>query len=549
MVLAFRRPSRLHLAIVGLLGLAACTDWTARGGTPDVVAQLSAGNLMMLDAGADTQAGLSWWETWTPPSGNVADGGGSPGEDAADAAAQDLGETPTDVAGADAAGDAVADVAPIDAAPLVDASALDTAIDADPACSGANKAFGCPCASSAQCVTGLCTLGPAGPVCSQPCAKTGCPSGWSCAPPALVCKPIAPPDAGTPDAGPTDVADVDATSGVDTAIAFDTASPETMGDVSEVDTLVSDVAVPDAIGPDVATLDSGIIDAGGPDGFVYDSGWIPDGIITVDAQPADIQNPDSAYQDAGYSGTDWQGYPDASWPEDADIYGGAINSCLAVYLFQQESCGKNAPSAACIDDAAKVGSLYANFLFEPLAVCQQAVCVPQCAGATDGLCMEQCVGKHCTGQFLACVANNTSGGADCATTFTCADKYPDKLLSIASACYANASPAAQKQMAGLIGCVSKPQTQSCLDQIATCYAVPNANSNCGATVNCMQGCSGSNPCTWQCLGKSSVASIQLLQAFWDCSLQQCGYCGEDQACKDACNGQQCGMQLKECLAN
>ncbi len=537
-------PEVRHLGVVScaiLVLLSGCTDWDAKGGLVAPAPSLHASAAALTDAAtADASAGLTYWET-TPPAGpevtvgqaDIPESDASAGDAEADAGVTaDVG---VDTAEQDAVlvGDAM--VSP-------DVAAFDTldghdAADVDPACQGAKKALGCACASSAQCAgvagsAGLCTLGPAGPVCSHSCAKLNCPQGWACVPPAQVCKPTPGPDVATVDAPDGSEADVLDSAGDDSSDVLVADAPGDAADVNvPPDVFTPEVVTPDVFTPEVVTPD----------------------VFTPDVFTPDVFTPDAS-TDVGKSDVidfDWQGYGDANYPADADIYGGAINSCLSVYLYQQENCGKNSPSSACIDQSAKIGSLYANFLFEPLAECQKAMCVPQCAGSMDNSCMEQCVGKYCALPFLSCVANDTSGASGCAAAFDCTALYPGKLLTIASACYANATPAAQNQMAALIGCTGQPQTESCLDQIATCYAVPGASATCAQTATCMQGCGGKDTCSWKCLGQAGSQGVALLDAFWDCAVAVCKpKCGDNnKACQDDCYAKECGPQLTACLTN
>lgn len=614
-----------------VVALPACTDWNAQGNVPAQATQLQQiGAPSQPDPKtADATAGVTVWETWTAPPADtaLAQDVASP-EDATVAqdggtAEEDLGPV-DDVAILDVA---VAEVGSGDASAGVDASPADV----DPACAGPAKAMGCPCASSAQCGSGLCTAGPDGPVCSESCAKSGCPVGWACLPPALVCKPIAVPDAGSSGADVTSGSDGGADAGLDDTSVDDVPGEDGTGDALAMDAPEPDVPVADVVLSDGADalLDATTLDVPGTDADATDSsvtdvivptctisgggycpclaqddcasglclplgngtsycasscagecpaGWTcapapgatdfpyycqPGGLVDAgggDVQVSDTSSSsdtvdisDSLGTDSTSSGdaigVDWQGYPDANFPDGADIYGGPINSCLSVYLFQQENCGKNSPTSACIDQAGQAGSLYANYLFEPLAECEKAVCVPQCAGALDGTCLEKCIGKYCATQFLGCVANDTTGSSSCPTAFQCAGQYPDKLLTIASACYANATPAAQKQMAALIGCSAQPQTSSCLPEIAACYQSANPTATCQQVATCTGGCGSDQTCVWTCIGAASPAALQKIQALGDCQAACKAQCGGSQACTDDCNTKTCGAQVADCLGN
>ncbi|MFH1533217.1 MAG: thrombospondin type 3 repeat-containing protein [Pseudomonadota bacterium] len=53
-------------------------------------------------------------------------------------------------------------------------------------CTAPPYEFGCPCAGTQDCVSGLCVWGPDGKVCSAPCVDE-CPDGWVCGPEPLSC--------------------------------------------------------------------------------------------------------------------------------------------------------------------------------------------------------------------------------------------------------------------------------------------------------------------------------------------------------------------------
>ena len=321
---------------------------------------------------------------------------------------------------------------------------------------------------------------------------------------------------------------------------------DTFADVA-MDSAPVDSAQADTAQTDSTQADSGATDATGVD---FDSagtdGLGGDG--STDAGASDGAGPD------GLNIPDWQGYPpDLPFAADADIYGGPIASCLSLWLYQSEACGDTNPTTECINTVAKDGSLYSQFLFDPLRECQTAVCTGLCAAATDKSCMEGCVGKYCTAQFLACTSNATSGTQDCANTWKCSQQYKDKLLTISAKCYANASFAAQKQFAGIISCVGKPQATSCLPQIAGCFAPASGGvSTCSATLSCINSCGSDENCSWTCMGNSTPKAVSLLDAIWTCQLQKCQpKCAgsPDPKCGDLCLQDQCKTELVQCLVD
>jgi hypothetical protein len=223
---------------------------------------------------------------------------------------------------------------------------------------------------------------------------------------------------------------------------------------------------------------------------------------------------------------------------------------LNVYLFQQETCGKTGASAGCIDKVATAGSAYASFLFAPLAECEKAMCINACPGATDDTCWNQCIGKYCANQFLACTANDTTGSTDCSTAMSCAAQLPGKLLSIASLCYAKASPTAQKQMAALIGCASAPQSKACLTELGACYGAGGTGS-CSTLYNCLaqvglKDCPPGSECAG-CVQQASPTAVSQLQALVDCRQAQCAGLVDGSSALTDCLKTKCSAYMQACF--
>lgn len=269
-------------------------------------------------------------------------------------------------------------------------------------------------------------------------------------------------------------------------------------------------------------------------------------LAQTDASNAEVQ-PDAS--DAAVADTDAQGN-DTAQPSDADAgpnEPGKLATCSQVYLAQQGTCGTAAPSAACIDGAAGAGSPSANALFAPLAECEKTFCVANCKSTADADCLEKCVAKNCASQFLACGAENASGADNCATAFTCAYPYKDKLLSVASFCYAKATPKAQQQVAAIFGCMATPKLLGCSGVTAACFAEPNPTAGCAKSLECAQTtCGSDNAACWACMGAASPVAVPKLQALEDCLLQCWNSCG--QADCDCFNGT-CKPQATDCSLN
>ncbi|MBM4344359.1 MAG: hypothetical protein FJ100_13400 [Deltaproteobacteria bacterium] len=374
---------------------------------------------------------------------------------------------------------------------------------------------------------------------------------------------ITPPqDAATQDAGnpPPDAQPADNPTIADSEPNFDGADPGdgAQADLADVEPEPGDAGTVDAVTPDDSAIDSLPTDVGSSDAAVADSA-VPD--VGVADQPGPDAPPNDASTDASEGETssvdgllvpDWQGYPpDLPYGADADIYGGPIGSCLSLWLYQNELCGDTKPTAACINSAAKDGSLYSQFLFEPLRECQTAVCTSLCATATDKSCMEGCIGKYCTAQFLACTSNAASGTSTCANTWTCSQQYKDKLLTISAKCYANASFAEQKKFANILSCVSKPQSKTCLPEIATCFAgATPGTETCSNSLICIDNCKDDESCGFACMGKATPKAVGLLDAIWTCQIEKCQpKCAgsPDPKCSDTCLQTDCKDPLVQCL--
>ncbi len=585
---------RLFGALLLLLLAAGCTDWDAKGGSTTSV-QTTGPSGYLGDASGQGDGSLQHWDTWEPPladavstpdaatadTGPVYDWDALPADatpaladagpadvpqvysfdgkgdfvgwpdlpppppdvqpdvqadDAFDAfdgaedatAAGDTGDTGDDASdGTDLDAVEPADAVTADDAQIVDAAQPDGVVDAtqpdDTAINGdayqpgggCPGAFACPCSLDSDCESGSCAnLGGGTLQCTVACANSqSCPSGLTCSEvlnasgdPWMVCLLI------TADAGPADTVD-------DAADAVGDSTTD-LPDVVE-DSLPTDV-VSDTLSDAVADLSS-------EDQNAADATLLPDGAAAPD----------------------WQGYGDISYPDGADIYGGAVGSCLSMYMLQIDTCGDTHPSAACIDGVVGDGSLYAQAMFQPLQQCEKAACIDLCATATDKTCMEQCITKYCAPQFFACTSNAAIGASSCSDAWKCAQDYPGKFLTISAKCYAATSAVGQQQFSSVISCVSQPQSTSCVPEIATCFGANAAGiENCGATSSCMGACNGDQYCSWSCLGKASPQAVALVDAMWTCSLQKCKpKCNGAEPCQTDCLKSDCQQQLVKCLVN
>ncbi|MBI5608728.1 MAG: hypothetical protein HY902_07590, partial [Deltaproteobacteria bacterium] len=449
---------RLILALLLAATAAACTDWDAKGGANAYV-QTTGPAGYAADASGQSDGALLHWDTWQAPpvdavaSADAATADTEPTYDwdalPADASAGTADAGPADVpqvysfdgkgdfvgwpdipppppdvpldaqdsaedaadGGVDDGGDDGTDldaVEPVDAAPSDNSPWDDTGVPADafpPDASACPGGFGCPCTAGADCDSALCVnLGGSSLQCTSQCTSA-CPAGLACT---VIVFPGGDWILGCllpePDAGPAD-----------------TAPDATVDDTADASTDPQDQAG-DSATDDVPPNDRGGGDT--PDEMGDSSTDLPD--VAGDSVPGDAladtvgdSIADSSAQDQnagevtllpdGAAAPDWQGYGDLVWPADADVYAGAIGSCLSMYLYQNESCGDTHPSAACIDSILVDGSLYAQAMFDPLRQCEKAACVDQCASATDKTCMEQCITKYCAPQFFACTSNAMAG--------------------------------------------------------------------------------------------------------------------------------------------
>jgi hypothetical protein len=490
---------------------AACTDWSSDGsGGPWVQ---SSGGSAGAEAGSDAAAtaGLKVWDTWKAP---VAD------------------------ASPDASADASPDAGTSDADEAIDSYEPATADTAD-------GAFADTGLSDTDDGAATYTLDGKGDFVGWPELPVDVPPPDTAVEPDAFADSEADAPADTEaDAGVDTQADVEADAGVDTQVDIEAdAGVDSQADVEPdggVDTQADvgadtgfDSQVDAQVDADFDALPDAQADAvadSGVDGAA-DGGSLPDGAMAPD----------------------WQGYPELPYSADADIYGGAIGSCLSMYLYQQEFCGVNNPTADCIASVAKDGSLFAQFQFEPLRECQTAVCTDLCAAATDKACMEGCIVKHCAAPFLACTSNGAQGAQSCSDAWKCSKQYPDKLLTISAKCYSAAAPVAQQQFSAVIGCVGQPQSKACIPEVAACFADPaSPTQTCSATLTCMNGCNNDEICNFTCLGQANAQAVSLIDDIWSCQLNTCvPKCAgsADPACTDDCLKNECQTQLVQCLVN
>ena len=239
---------------------------------------------------------------------------------------------------------------------------------------------------------------------------------------------------------------------------------------------------------------------------------------------------------------DWLGYGDVSFPDGSDIHGGVLDSCWSLYgIVFEETCTNADLTVACIDSESALGSIYAQYLFEPLRKCVVANCVPKCTGAGSKDCLEQCRAKNCAYPLFACASEGVSGTKGCPETFACMQQYENKFFSMAFHCFGKASPTAKKQLAEFFACGTEPQTDSCFDQIAACYG-PAGNATCGETIQCSENCpQDDGVCGFECIGKADADGQNKLDLLWDCIIAKC----DNQP--DSCIGQKCPLEVADCL--
>ncbi len=366
-------------------------------------------------------------------------------------------------------------------------------------------------------------------------------------------------DAVTVDVGlaPWDASGGDAWAGGETWVGFDSWTAGDAGGVGDAWVATDGATVSDGwVYPDDAwtAADGFASDVWQPDGIAVDDAWVyPDAwlsdLVPVDAPDASV-GPDAGVS-IDVNSPDWQGYEDLVVPPGVDINAGALASCSEMYLYQKDKCGPNA-LPDCVASMQNAGSVYANYRFAPLAECEKAVCSPMCATVSNDKCLENCIGKYCANQFFSCIANGASGTASCADTFACSNA-PDikgKMWSIAVSCLATASPTAQQQFAGLIGCVTQPQTQTCIPLLAACYGDGSGQASCAETLSCSGACNGVDTCSNACIGQASPSAVTVLDALWSCVQTVCvPQCNGDKACQDQCLAAQCKQQLGACIAN
>jgi hypothetical protein len=367
--------------------------------------------------------------------------------------------------------------------------------------------------------------------------------------------------------------------------------PGVTADASAIDgaNQLADGAAADGVATDVLSGDAVLPDAADSDGAVWDA---PDGVLDADAEgldgsaetqdagdvadagdvpvlpdapdvwdisdgaeisDGDIQDAaetaaDGLLPDAAWS-PDWEGYPDASWPDGTDVYGGVITSCFNIYAYVfQEACWGKDLSTACVNSAAQDASLYTQYLFQPLRECATSLCVPGCMGASGDTfqCIQQCMGKHCSFPLFACLSQGETGTNGCPATFECLQGYKDKIISIASKCFATATAPAQKQLAAFFSCGQPPQSETCFDQLSACYG--SGSVSCLGIIQCTQACAkGDDLCNFECFGQGSPKGQAQLNALWDCMFAHCSNCAGPDGCGEACHAKFCQKEQVTCL--
>ena len=137
------------------------------------------------------------------------------------------------------------------------------------------------------------------------------------------------------------------------------------------------------------------------------------------------------------------------------------------------------------------------------------------------VCIESCLFKNCTFEFMSCIASGESGPLGCPETFKCLEdpKHKDKFQTISLKCFGAATINAQKQLASFWACGQEPQVDSCLDQIATCFGT-NGKATCLQTIQCSEACKD-EVCNFECIGKADKDGQAKLDALSDCAGKNC----------------------------
>jgi hypothetical protein len=545
------RTARCLVGVALLFGAVACTDFEAQGGQANTQTLLSgtgeSAGVAGADAGpADVNDPFVPVDTWSPPgttdagrsqpeaSGTETSGGGPSDRFPGDAAPSDGG--PPDAVAGDVDFKDIgppSDAGPQDSS-LSDSSLPDTA-PADTSSPDAGAPELPPVKDTNSCA-GRCGVYIAGAACQ--CDK-GCSAfGDCCGDFVQLC---AVPDAGAPDSGPTDA-------GASDAGPFDSGPADTApADTAPTDTAPADTAPADTAPADTALADTAPADTAPADTAPADTALADTAL--ADTAPADTGagSGDSAWH------PDWGGFPDASFPDGTDIFGGVMKSCKLLYFSVfDENCKGADLSAACIDKEAKIGSQHAQFLFAPLKDCVKVNCVPKCKGSSNtGECIQQCLGKRCAYPFFACLTEGEGGKNDCPTTLACLEspEYKDKIFKIATHCFGNAQHLAQKQVADFFACSQAPQTSACFSQIQKCYDNKNATTSCNKTIQCFEKCEKDNkgePCTFGCIGSADAEAVKLLDAVQQCQLDNCNDCNGPKGCADTCTEKWCKNEWLAC---
>ena len=167
------------------------------------------------------------------------------------------------------------------------------------------------------------------------------------------------------------------------------------------------------------------------------------------------------------------------------------------------------------------------------------------------------MGSVCLDAMITCSTGGKTGDKACYEAFACAEKCMpgegDPDLVCLGGCAAELTADSQKQFTAAMMCMGSEEP-ACADTFTSC-AAPSGTATCGATVTCLQGCSGGEgqgpapSCMFACLHAASApaaAEVNKVQACY----QKCGTdCAADKApetCKADCEKATCDPLMAAC---
>ena len=263
-----------------------------------------------------------------------------------------------------------------------------------------------------------------------------------------------------------------------------------------------------------------------------------DGVCSADLPPWLVTG-------AVESPTDSGGIPEQSGRDSS-----RLDNCRCFPWCEGKECGDDGCGGSCGDC---VG-------LQEICQAGQCVCVPYCevnicgsdgCGGLCGLCeeWEECVDGWC--EF-------TGEDGDCRDILLCAVTCPNYLDCIDD-CYDQSSINGQGTYDDMVECsdtiCAEYENQSAPKQLCLVESCPGpwsdciegwGEEDCMFILECLPGCGGDKPCQWECIFSGTEQAQELYWITQTCVATHCGYCGQDQACLDACVPANCLDEVYAC---